>query len=302
MLTLLDDIDRQHQALPEPSDYDLPGADSALVTDLTREIAELHQALDRDIDLAERDLDTSMDILSDAKEFRRLARTHASDEARAVVQTGFLDELMYEIHEIPFVVMNVVRQGIALVRNLDSVLLDLGALAAFFWGLIGSVVLLLLWGLTRERTDGWLRQALTALRSVRPGDLGLSARINDWVGARGVAGNWLNLEPVLLPALLLGIDFIAGAIVYRALPEDWIYISFAVFIWLLPAGHGCREQRHTGLAHHPRRRPPGRPKGLRSRAGPEPSAPSELLSCGRPSQPCCLVPHSKSSKPTASST
>ena len=53
------------------------------------------------------------------------------------------------------------------------------------------------------------------------------------MGARGVAGNWLNLEPVLLPALLLGIDFIAGVIVYRALPEDWIYISLAVFIWLL---------------------------------------------------------------------
>ncbi len=227
-----DRVDRALEELPNERAYEESGADTALVSSWRDEIAKVREALERDRDIADRDLDSAMDVLADAKAFRRLARTNASSEARAVVQTKFVEEIFHEFREIPFIVVTLARQAIAVVRQLPSLVLDLGAVATFLRGSFELVILTLIWWMARDRTGDWLTSALGALKSVRPGDLGVAARINDWVGSRGVSGNWLNLDAYIQPVLLRIIDLIAGYAVYSQLPLDWTLIRVAMFFWL----------------------------------------------------------------------
>ena len=225
-------VDNELDQLPN-AEATLPsGMDSALVSRWQDELSRLREDLERDRETADRDFHKAMDLLTEAKSFRRTARGHASPDARARVQSKFIDELVHELGEVPAIVGRLIEDTISLVRHLPTLVLDLGAVAAFFRGSFELVVLVLLWGVARERSGQWLSTALSHLQAVRPGDLGIAARIHDWVGTRGVAGQWPALEAVAAPVLLFIVDGLAGYVVYTELPENWTTIRLIMFLWL----------------------------------------------------------------------
>ena len=225
-------VSSELDSLPAPAATLPQGADSALVSRWREEVEKLRLELAGHRDAAERDTDRAMELLAATKAFRREARLHASSEAQAVVQSRFIEELVEELREIPAIVVLFVRHLMAAVQQAPALLLDLGAIAAFFRGSFELVVLFLLWGFARDRADRWLDAALAALDAVRPGDLGWAARVSDFVSTRGVAGNWANAGPVMSPVLRVAVDALAGLVLYRMLPEDWAVLRLVAFVWL----------------------------------------------------------------------
>jgi len=230
--TLLDTVEGELAHLPDATATTPSSMDSVLVSHWQDELTKLREALERDRDTSEREIDSAMEMLAEAKEFRRTARTHASADAQSKVQSKFIDELVHELREIPSIVVSLLRQGASVVRHLPALVLDLGAVATFFRGSFELVLLFFLWGVTRERVGRWLESGLNVLKAVRPGDLGFAARINDWVGTRGVSGDWLALEAVATPVLLRAVDGLAGLVVYDELPEHWTMVRLLMFVWL----------------------------------------------------------------------
>jgi len=231
-ITLLDEIHTELASLPSTQDNLPEGIDSALVSRWEEDLTRLREALERDRDGSDREFHKSMALLADAKSFRRTARENASSDAHARAQAVFVDELIHEFREIPAIVWSVIRRVVSIVRHLPALVLDPGAVGAFFRGSFELLVLLFLWGFARDRSGEWLTSGLTRLQSVRPGDLGLAARINDWVGTRGVSGNWMAATAFATPVLLLVVDGLAGYLVYHEIPHEWTLIRFATFLWL----------------------------------------------------------------------
>ena len=231
-LKLVGQREAELEALPSTRSTLPNGMDSVLVSRWQEELSRLREALDHDISTAGRDTGLAMDLLGEAKDFRRSAREHASGEARARVQSTFFAELGHEVHEIPGILSALALDAARLVRFLPTMLLDLGLVGRFFRGSFELVMVLLLWGFTRERTGGWLRSVLGTLRAVRPGDAGLAARLHDWVGARGEAGDWAGLEGIAFPVLLALSDCLTGFIAVALVPSSWSVVQLLVFLWL----------------------------------------------------------------------
>lgn len=230
--TLSDEVQAELDTLPAAAASLPGGTDTTLVSRWRDELEKLRLALAGHRDTAEADCDRILGALSRAKSFRRLARQHASTEARSVVQTRFFEELAAEAKEIPDVVDLYIRDLLGLVRQAPTLLLDLGALAAFVRGSFELVVLVLLWAVARDRARQGITAELEALRSVRPGDSSTAARINDLVANRGVSGRW---QEILEPTQLLvrhGVDALAGLTLYWLMPTEWHVPRLLLFIWL----------------------------------------------------------------------
>lgn len=225
---------RSHQeqrsaALPDVGD---PAEDASPQLEEWRDVVgEVRVELASQLEAASAELSASLGLLSDAKAARREAALEASTEARSLAKRTFFTELRQEVQEVGPMLLRTARELLALSQRLPSLIVDLSAIGAFIKGSFEFVLVLAGWLFLRSRAGTWATEVGDNAREVRPTDDHYLARVVQFIEARGIAGDWMELAPLLQPVSRRLVDVVTGLLVLKLLQGRVVALELLILGW-----------------------------------------------------------------------
>ena len=218
----------ERDALPDPN---VSEVDPELAQAWRAALEELHAALDTWQQDTARDLDGGLSLLARAKVLRRRVRPLASSAARTADTEDFLPELYEEAREQPARWNGTVRRGVAWIREIPVMLLDLTAIRAFVSRSLELLLVLGLWFLGRDRIRGWFRTGLAELQAARDNPRGWAAQVRRFGDRWLFPGDWRNLDPQAARLARVALDGAVALLLFRALSTSMPLLGLFALIW-----------------------------------------------------------------------